>query len=81
MFAYATNKKFVFKSSGSHLKEMPKFLLSRIGTLFIDMALMHIFVTLYSFNDVLAKTAVQFIVIALNYVFIKALVFKEGKNC
>lgn len=81
LFAYATNKKFVFKSSGSHLKEMPKFLLSRIGTLFIDMALMHIFVTLYSFNDVLAKTAVQFIVIALNYVFIKALVFKEGKNC
>lgn len=77
LFAYVTNKKFVFQSHASPLKEIIKFYSSRLSTLGIEMILMEIFVTLCHFNVMLVKIAVQFIVIVLNYVFGKLFVFKK----
>lgn len=76
MFAYVTNRKYVFKSHNSVVKEMAKFYLSRGGTLVIDMLLMYGLVTVSGIDDGLAKIVVQVIVIAVNYVFGKLLVFK-----
>ena len=79
-FAFVTNRIFVFHSKASPQKEFFKFYIARIGTLLIDMLLMYLFVTLASFDDMVVKTIVQIVVIVLNYVFGKMLVFKGEKQ-
>lgn len=77
-FAYFTNRKFVFKSNNENkLKEARDFFASRILTLLIDMLLMFILVTLLSFNDRIIKVIVQVIVIVVNYILSKFIVFKK----
>ena len=80
-FAYITNKKYVFNSKDKNiLKEMTKFYSSRLTTLFIDMLLMYIFVTKLQYNDKIIKLIVQAIIIILNYILSKLLVFKSKEN-
>lgn len=81
-FAYFTNRKYVFKSNKEkRLKEAFNFYLSRLSTLLIDMFLMWLLVTELSFNDKVIKMIVQIVVIVLNYVFSKFLVFgKQSLN-
>ena len=79
-FAFVTNRIFVFQSKASPIKEFFKFYIARIGTLLIDMLLMYLFVTIASFDDMVVKTIVQIVVIVLNYVFGKMLVFKGEKQ-
>ena len=79
-FAYFTNRKFVFESKTEGYGEMIKFFLSRIGTLIVDMVLMYIFVSCLHFNDKIMKVIVQIIVIVLNYIFSKFLVFNGDKK-
>ena len=81
-FAYFTNRKYVFKSNKEkRLKEAFNFYSSRLSTLLIDMFLMWLLVTKLSFNDKVIKMIVQIVVIVLNYVFSKFLVFgKQSLN-
>lgn len=79
-FAYLTNKKYVFQSHNTMSKEAGKFYLSRLSTLVIDMALMYLLVTMLDIDDAMAKIAVQIIVIVINYLLGKFLVFKEEKT-
>ena len=81
LFAYITNRKFVFKSKEENvIKEGLKFYSSRVVTLLIDMLFMFIFVSLLSFNDRIMKLIVQIIVIVLNYIISKFIVFiKKNK--
>lgn len=78
-FAYITNKKFVFHSRNSVVKEIQSFYVSRLGTLAIDMFLMYLLVTYMGIHDIAAKVFVQVVVIVSNYILGKFLVFKEGK--
>ena len=79
-FAYFTNRKFVFKQvNKSNFKEAYKFYSSRIATLLIDMALMFIFVSKLNLNDKIVKVIVQIVIIILNYLLSKFLVFKKNK--
>lgn len=80
LFAFVTNKILVFKSKGSPLKELIMFYGARIGTLLIDMLLMYLFVTVWSFDDMLVKCIVSIVVIILNYIFGKNLVFRKEKS-
>lgn len=78
LFAYITNRKYVFQSKDKNiLKEASKFTLSRVTTLIIDILLMYIFVSILHFNDKIIKLLVQIIIIILNYIFSKLLVFKK----
>jgi len=78
IFAYITNRIFVFKSKNKKIiKEVVDFTSSRILTLILDMLLMHFLVIILSFNDKICKILVQVIIIILNYVFSKFLVFKK----
>ena len=78
IFAYITNRKFVFKSKKTNkLKEASKFFLSRLSTLLIDMLTMFLLVTIIGINDKISKILVQFIIIILNYVFSKLFVFNK----
>lgn len=77
LFAYVTNRKYVFKSHGKVAQEMLKFYLSRMGTLGADMLLMYLLVTVGGVQDGISKVVVQAIVIIANYILGKLLVFKE----
>lgn len=81
LFAYFTNRSFVFKVKDTHiLSEFFKFVLSRVFTLLVDMAIMFIFVSLLHLDDKTIKLVDQVIVIVLNYVLSKFLVFIKPKS-
>ena len=77
-FAYFTNRKFVFKvQNKSNIREGINFYLSRISTLLIDMLIMYIFVSLLKFDNRIMKLITQIVIIILNYVLSKFIVFKN----
>lgn len=80
-FAYITNKIFVFKSKCDSEKdvlvEAYQFFKYRVFSLLIDILLMYVFVEIFNIDDMISKVIVQFIVIALNYIFSKLFVFKK----
>ena len=79
-FAYVTNRTWVFESStdrGSNLiKEIIGFVGGRIATLVFEELILFIFITGLGMNSILVKIVAQVIVIALNYVISKLVVFK-----
>ena len=78
VFAYFTNRKYVFKTKEKiSFKEGINFYLSRVSTLLLDMLMMYIFVSVLKFDDKVIKLIVQVIVIVLNYVLSKFIVFKK----
>lgn len=78
-FAYITNRKYVFNSKDKNIiNEIIKFFSSRLTTLFLDMIIMYIFVTKLQFNDKIIKLIAQIIIIILNYILSKLLVFKKN---
>lgn len=84
-FAYVANRTWVFESStdrGSNLiKEITGFVGGRIATLVIEELILFIFITEFEMNSVLVKIVAQVVVIVLNYVISKMIVFKpEGGN-
>ena len=80
-FAYVTNRSMVFHSSaagkGEILKEIGSFFACRLGTGVVDWVIMFVFVTVLHFNDMIIKIAANFIVIVLNYVLSKFVIFKH----
>lgn len=77
-FAYITNRKYVFNSKDKKIiKEAIKFYSSRLTTLFLDMLIMFIFVTTLNLNDKIIKIFAQILIIILNYILSKLLVFKN----
>lgn len=80
LFAYITNRIFVFKSkSKQYLKEIVSFAISRLLTLFMDMGIMFLFVTLLHGNNTIWKLVSQVVVIIANYIFSKIFVFRKKK--
>lgn len=82
LFAYYTNKKFVFKSykkGKEKIIEMFNFFESRVLTLFVDMGMMYIMVTMNGINDAIAKLFVQVVITILNYLLSKVMVFRKKK--
>ena len=77
-FAYFTNRKYVFRSKDKNIvKEGIKFYSARLLTLFMDMAIMFIFVSLLGINDKIIKLVSQVVVVVANYVISKFMVFKR----
>jgi putative cell wall teichoic acid glycosylation protein gtcA len=77
-FAYITNKKYVFAPTNkSIIKEMIEFYSSRLLSLFIDMGLMFLLVSTLHFNDKIVKIIIQIIIIILNYILSKLIIFKK----
>jgi len=77
-FAFVTNRKYVFNSSTNGkavVKEMLSFVLSRIGTGVLELFLMYILVDLLSYPAMWMKCGVTVLVIILNYILSKIVVF------
>ena len=78
LFAYITNRIWVFESkSPDILKEMALFFGGRIFSGVVDTALMYLFRDVMMIGDTISKIVVQIIVIVLNYIFSKLIVFKD----
>lgn len=76
IFAYFTNRKYVFKSHDSMRKEAPKFVLSRVSTWILDIVVMQIFTAL-GLNLVVGTIVSAVLVTVANYVFSKLFVFQK----
>ena len=82
IFAYFTNRKFVFESNNKNkLKEFINFIVARLSTLFMEMAIMWFFVTFLELNSdlyvIIFTMLAQATVIIGNYIFSKLFVFKK----
>lgn len=81
LFAYFTNRRFVFKSNKAEreiLKEFFEFLSARICTLIISEIFLEITVIHLRLEERLMKLAINIVVIALNYVLSKFWIFKKN---
>lgn len=77
LFAYITNRKYVFESvSKSIFTEMFKFFGSRITTGVLDMFFMWLLISVLNFNNMISKIIVNVIVVVANYILSKLVVFK-----
>lgn len=83
-FAYVTNRIWVFTSSADSkrgiAREVVSFVSGRIVTLVIEELILLVFVTALEMNSILVKIVAQVVVIALNYVISKLVVFKSKKG-
>lgn len=78
LFAYITNRLFVFHSKGKVVRESLSFLFFRILSLVFDMAFLFLFVDIFHISDMISKVVVNVIIIVLNYGFSKMFIFKGG---
>lgn len=80
-FAYVTNKPFVFRSHDWRWKtvapELAKFVGCRIGSGLLETAIIFLTVDLLSWNGILWKIITSVLVVLLNYVASKLLVFRK----
>ena len=83
IFAYITNKKYVFASETvgvkALLKQIGAFLGSRLFTGIIDVALFTLLFKVFKINDLIVKCITQVFVIISNYILSKLIVFKNKK--
>ena len=84
LFAYLTNRKWVFHSEARTAKEITKeiitFFSCRLATGVVDWLCMFLFVDILHFNDVVVKFLANVLVIVLNYIASKLLIFKKRKK-
>lgn len=80
VFAYFTNRKYVFKSKNTNMiKEAFDFTTSRLVTLFLDMIVMWLLPTVFGVNDWISTFISAVLVTVTNYIFSKFLVFNKKK--
>ncbi len=81
VFAFVTNKLWVFESKSWKPsvagKEFAGFVGARIFSFAVETLMMFVMVSLLSWNDFVAKIIVGVVVIIMNYVFSKLLIFRK----
>ena len=82
LVAFITNRIWVFSESaaqGGFFKEMILFFGSRVATLLVEEAIILTFVTWLAFDAMLIKIVGNLIVLVLNYILSKLIVFRKKK--
>ena len=82
LFAYITNRIFVFESRKSGvkeiIKEMVSFFLARVlSGILCDVGTFALMVKVLHINDFFAKVVTQVMVVVVNYVFSKVFIFRK----
>lgn len=81
VFAYITNKIFVFESKETKLsyviKEFSSFVGCRIFSGVVELVIIFLMATLAGINDLIVKIVTNVVVIILNYVCSKLIIFKK----
>lgn len=83
IFAFVTNKLWVFESKSWKPsvagKEFVGFMGARIFSFVVETIMMFVMITLLSWHDLIAKTIVGIVVVIINYVFSKLIIFKKKR--
>ena len=83
-FAFFTNRIWVFQSptntSREFFHQLLKFFSSRLATLGVEEIILLLFVTIMHLPNMLVKIAAQIIVIILNYILSKKVIFTSKKE-
>ena len=81
IFAYVTNKLFVFESKSWRLilvlKEGAAFLAARVFSLGVDVAMLYVTVTVLGWWELPMKVLANVVVIVINYIFSKWIIFRK----
>lgn len=77
LFAFITNKLFVFESKGNTIKQGISFFGFRLLSLVFDMGIMYLLIDVFNVNDLLSKIITNIFVIIINYIFSKVFIFKK----
>lgn len=82
IFAYLTNKIFVFNSKTETTKELIKeiatfFSCRIVSGIFCDVGTFALMVKVFRINDMIAKFITQVMVVIVNYIFSKVIIFKK----
>ena len=84
LFAYVVNSRFVFHDScetlKDHIQPFVKFISARLVTMVIEVGGVWLLAVVMGFHDMVAKFCTQFIVLVLNYIFSKFIIFTTGKK-
>ena len=84
LFAYVTNRRWVFHSEAKGASEIGKefaaFFSARLGTGLLDILIMYLCVDLLGWNDMVMKLASNVIVVILNYILSKFFIFKKKEK-
>ena len=84
IFAFFVNKLFVFNDRSMKLKvfvvQFAEFVSMRLITLALNSVIFWLLIEKLSMNDLIIKAIVSVIVIVLNYIFSKLIIFKNKKD-
>lgn len=84
LFQYFTNRTWVFdgrtSSATDFIKQMSAFFAGRLFTLFVEEIILAVFITWLGFDSMVIKLISQVVVIVLNYVISKLLVFRDQNS-
>lgn len=81
LFAYVTNRRLVFESRARGfapvMRECAAFFASRVLTGVLDLSIMYVFADVLRFDGKIVKLVSNIIVVVLNYILSKIVVFKK----
>lgn len=81
IFAFITNKIIVFesknKSKQETTKEVISFLVARLISLVADMIIMIVMIDVMKINSIISKVVANIVVVIINYIFSKFIIFKK----
>lgn len=80
IFAYFTNRKFVFKSKVPMSQDAPKFVLSRVSTYILDIVVVWLLGNVMGINLYIATVVSAVLVVIANYVLSKLFVFNKKED-
>lgn len=84
LFAYVTNKRYVFKSNTPTFRAMMVEFTSFVGFRFLsylmDLGTMIVLVSGLAVNETISKILANFIVLVANYIFSKLFIFKKREG-
>ena len=83
-FAFLTNRAWVFPQKwtgwSGFLMQGAKFYAGRLFTLAVEEVILYVFVTRLQWDSLIVKAVAQVIVIALNYIISKLIVFRKARG-
>ena len=81
IFAYITNKLFVFESKSFKkeilIKEIISFTSARIFSLLLEEVIIYVMIDIMNINSLIVKVFSNIVVIVVNYIFSKLVIFKK----
>jgi putative flippase GtrA len=76
MFAFVTNRRYVFKANLSFFKDMIKFYFARVFTLIFNIVALILAVQVFKFDEFISQIFLTVIIITVNYILSKWIIFK-----